>query len=429
MGREDVVESRVPAEAAMAAPADARRSREQGCRESRPPGVGAVVAVASIITVAFLGSVLITPLYSLYQRKFGFSEITLTLIYAVYVVGNVAALLLFGQISDQVGRKPVALLALGVAALGALLFLFAHSTAELFVGRGLIGLAVGIASGTATAWLAELYDGRRRGAATLTAATANLSGIALGPLLGGLLAQYAPWPLILPFLAYLVILAVAAVAVARTAETRPQCIDRLRELRVHPRIGVPRDRLGSFTAPALTGFVTFALGGLYFALIPSIVITDLHQTNVAVGALFVFELGAIAAAFILLGRGLRPATAMSTGLLLLLPAVALVVLAQATGSMLLLVLAAALAGVTLALGYRGSLEVVNQIAPDDRRAEVVSSYYIACFLGNSIPVIGLGVLSTLTDPLIASIAFAGTLAAFSIAALAWGQQHQDRTSH
>ena len=96
--------------------------------------------------------------------------------------------------------------------------------------------------------------------------------------------------------------------------------------------------------------------------------------------------------------------------------------------MLLLVLAAALAGLTLALGYRGSLEVVNHIAPDDRRAEVVSSYYIACFLGNSLPVVGLGVLSTLTDPFIASIAFAGTLAAFSIAALVW-RQHQTDSSH
>ncbi len=120
---------------------------------------------------------------------------------------------------------------------------------------------------------------------------------------------------------------------------------------------------------------------------------------------------------------------MTTGLLLLVPAVALVVSAQAMRSMLLLVLAAALAGITMALGYRGSLEVVNQIAPDDRRAEVVSTYYIACFLGNSVPVIGLGVLSTLTDPLIASVAFAGTLAAFSIAALAWRQPSQTDTSH
>jgi MFS family permease len=120
-----------------------------------------------------------------------------------------------------------------------------------------------------------------------------------------------------------------------------------------------------------------------------------------------------------LARRLRPVTAMVSGLLCLLPAVALVVTAQATRSMPLLLIATALGGVAMALGYRGSLEVVNEIAPDDRRAEVVSSFLIACFIGNSVPVIGLGVLSTLTGPLTASAVFAGTVGAFAIGALAW----------
>ncbi len=63
--------------------------------------------------------------------------------------------------------------------------------------------------------------------------------------------------------------------------------------------------------------------------------------------------------------------------------------------------------------------MVNQIAPDDRRAEVVSSFYIMCFVGNSMPVIGVGVLSTLSDPFTASVAFACTVAALALAALAW----------
>lgn len=375
--------------------------------------------MASVITVAFMGSVIITPLYSLFQRKFGFSEITLTLVYAVYVVGNVAALFLFGQISDAVGRKRVTLPGLGLAGGSALLFLFAQGTIWLYAGRLAIGLAVGILSGTGTAWLAEHFGPDARSEATVTAATANLVGIAVGPLLGGLLAQYGPAPLKLPFVAYLIILAVVAVAIVRPAETRERRVSRLRELRVRPRIGVPRERLGSFTAPAVTGFVTFALGGLYFALIPTIVIRELHRTNVAVGGLVVFELGVIAAACIVLGRRLPAATAMVAGLLALLPAVALVVAAQATESMVLLLLATALAGVTMALGYRGSLEVVNRIAPDDSRAEVVSSYFVACFVGNSVPVIGLGVLTTLTTPLTASAVFAATVGVLSLAALGW----------
>jgi len=383
------------------------------------PGAARVIVTGSVITVAFMGSVIVTPLYSVFQTKFGFSDITLTLIYAVYVVGNVAALLLFGQISDQVGRKRVSLPALGLAAASALMFLFAQGTLWLYVGRLLIGLAVGILSGTGTAWLAEHFGAERQSDATIAAATANLSGIAIGPALGGLLAEYVAGPLVVPFLVYLAVLMLVAIAIAGTPEPGSGHIRRLADVRVHPRLGVPRDRLRSFAAPAVTGFVTFALGGLYFALIPRIVIRDLHVNNLAVGGLIVFELGAVATACIVLGRRIPPAVAMISGLGSLLPAVALVVTAQAARSMPLLLIATAFAGVTMALGYRGSLEVVNQIAPHDRRAEVVSSYYIACFVGNSVPVIGLGVLTTLSDPLIASVTFASTIAALALGAIGW----------
>jgi len=374
-----------------------------------------------MIAVAFMGSVVVSPLYPLYQRKFGFSEITLTLVYATYVVGNVAALLFFGQISDQVGRKRVSLPALALAVAGALVFVFAAGTAWLFVARLVFGVVAGILSGTGTAWLAEQYGESERPRATLVAATANLCGIALGPLLGGLLAEFAPQPLELPFLAYAVLAIVVAVAIARTPETRQPEVEHVGDLRLQARIGVPRDRIGAFAAPAVTGFVIFALAGLYFALVPGLLIRDLHQSSPAVGAAVIFEFGAFGVACTVLARGLGSRLAMTVGLGLLLPAVALVVSAQAAGSLPLLLGAASLAGVALALGYRGSLETVNRIAPDERRAEVVSSYYLACFVGNSVPVIGIGVLGAWSAPLTASIAFACTVALLSVAALVWQQ--------
>lgn len=230
--------------------------------------------VASVISAAFAASAIVTPLYPLYQQKFGFSEVVLTLIYAAYVVGNVVALLVLGQLSDQTGRKRVSLPALGLAALGVLVFLFATSTVSLFLGRLLLGLSVGILSGTGTAWLAERTDRQR---ATGIAAVANLVGIAIGPVLGGLLAQYGPRPLELPFVVYLVMLAGVAIAVARTPESGQVGVARFSDLRFRPRVGVPSDRLGAFAAPAITGFVIFSLGGLYFALIPTVLIHDLHS--------------------------------------------------------------------------------------------------------------------------------------------------------
>jgi MFS family permease len=393
--------------------------------DTRGPRLSVVLSIGSIITVAFAGSVLVTPLYTLYRHKFGFSELTLTLVYAVYAIGNVVALLLFGQLSDQIGRKRAALPALGLAIASALLFVFAHSTMWLFGARALIGLAVGVASGTGTAWLAEEYGPARRSTATQAAATANLAGIAFGPLVGGLLAQYVRWPLVLPFVVYIAAVLGVAVAIGRLVETRRPSARRLADVRLRPRLGVPRQLIGAFTPPAVTGFVIFAVGGLYFALIPSIVVQDLHETNIAVSAAVVVELGVVSAVVTVLSRRVRPAAAMTAGLVLLLPAVALVVTAQAARSMPLLLAATALAGLTLALGYRGSLRIVNDIAPDERRAEVVSSYFIACFVGNSVPVIGVGVLSTLTTPLSASVVFAGTLAVLSVAALAWRHRAAD----
>jgi MFS family permease len=399
---------------------DREKGREGAARTSLLP-------VASVISVAFAGSVIVTPLYPLYQQKFGFSEIVLTLIYAAYVVGNVIALLFLGRLSDQVGRKRVSLPGLALAAVRAVLFLLATSTASLFLGRLVLGLSVGILSGTGTAWLAERTVRQR---ATVIATTANLAGIAIGPLVGGLLAQYGPRPLELPFVAYLVLLAGVAVAVARTAESRQGGGVRLGDLRIRPRVGVPADRLGAFTAPAITGFVIFSLGGLYFALIPTVLRHDLHQRNAAVAGVVVAELALIAiVAITAVARSHRvqPNSAMRAGLAVLLPAAGLVVAAQAARSMPMLVVATGCAGLALGFGYVGSLQVVNELAPDEHRAAVASSYFLACFLGNSVPVIGVGVLSTLTTPLSASVVLACVVGALSIGTLARSGHHHATT--
>ena len=119
-------------------------------------------------------------------------------------------------------------------------------------------------------------------------------------------------------------------------------------------------------------------------------------------------------------RTLTSRLAMLCGLALLLPSLALVVLAQLRGSLAFLLAGTVLSGVSAALGYRGSLEVVNRIAPDERRGEVVSSYYLATFLGNSLPVIGVGVLTAFAGRLAAALAFGGAISAFALAALVTG---------
>jgi MFS family permease len=376
----------------------------------------AIFAVATLIGVAFAGSTIITPLYVLYEQTFGFSKIMLTLIYAVYVVGNLSALLFFGRLSDQIGRRATALPALAIVALSSLTFIFARGVPELFVGRILIGLGVGVAAGTGTAWLTELIGGADKARATALATGSNFLGIALAPLAAGLLADFAPWPFQLPFLAFLVVAAVTAALIWRTRETiaTPK---RLGEVSLWPRIGVPREIRTAFIAPALAGAAAMALIGFYAALAPSLLAESLHLQSHTLAGAIVCELGLMVAAAIFVSRNVSGRRAMRWALALMLPSVALIVVAQAGGSLVGMLAATALCGAASGLGYRGSLQVVNEIAPPARRAEVLSAYFICCFTGNSVPVIGVGVISVLIGPLAASASFAVLIVVFALAAL------------
>jgi MFS family permease len=365
-----------------------------------------------MLAVMFVGAILPTPLYPLYRQAFGFSGVTLTLIYAVYVLGNVAALLFFGRLADQIGRRNTSLPAIGFGIAGTLAFAFAAGTSWLFAARFLSGFSTGLAAGAATAWIAELYGDRGNGAAARIASAANFFGCAAGPLLSGMLAQFAPAPLQLSYYVYLILLCGSAGAIVFVPETvmHPK---RLGEVSLRPRIGVPQPVRLQFLSPAVTGFATFALIGFYAALIPSLLGESLHQSAPAVAGAIVCELFGIAAVTILVSGRLESRATMLSALVVLLPSVWLLVAAEAVHSMPLLLGAAALGGVCGGLGYRGSLEVINRIAPADRRSEVVSSLLIALFAGNSVPVIGIGLLSAVAGASAAHVAFAVVISALA----------------
>jgi MFS family permease len=382
----------------------------------------AIVAVAAMIGVMFAGSTLLTPLYIIYKQKFGFSDITLTLIYAAYVVGNLGALLVFGRLSDQIGRRRAALPALAVAVLSTLVFLFTDGTAALFWARALSGLGIGVAAGTGNAWLAELV-GSDKARATIISTGTNFLGLAFGPLIAGLLAQYAPWPLHLSFVVYLAAVVVVAALIWRTRETVARPVRGFSKISLRPRIGVPRAIRVKFVAPAVAGFGAMALVGFFAALAPSILAQELHETSHAAAGALVFELAIVCAATVVLTHRLSSGAAMLWGLGLMVPSVVLLVTAQMLASMAVMIGATALCGVSAGLGYRGSLQVVNQIAPEDRRAEVVSSYFVCCFIGNALPVIGVGVISAYAGMPLASTIFAGMIVLFALVVLIFGVKY------
>jgi MFS family permease len=191
-----------------------------------------------------------------------------------------------------------------------------------------------------------------------------------------------------------------------------------RKLSLRPRVGVPTEMRFAFIAPAATAFATFALFGFYLALVPGLLVHDLHESAPWMAGLVLFEMTATVAIVTVVTRNLPSRVSMFGALALYPPSLALVLLAQIFHSMPLLLGATALVGIAGAIGYRGSVQVVNQIAPDARRSEVVSAYHAFCFAGNSVPVIGIGVLSIWMSSSFADIAFAILIALLAIAAFA-----------
>jgi MFS family permease len=355
-----------------------------------------------------------TPLYEIYRDRLGFSGVTLTVIYAAYVVGSLGSMFFLGRLSDQIGRRPVVLASQVFGVVAVILFLLADATIWLFAARVLSGFAIALASGASTAWIVESHHAGKR-EATRIAIGANLLGLALGPLLAGVLAQYEPAPLRLVYVVLFLVLIAALAAVWFGAETVREPKP-LKEAKLRPRFEVPREIRAQFLVPAISAFATFAVLGFYAALVPSVMLASLHQSNRAVagavtGGMFLVATVTVAAVDV-------PALAgMIGGLGLLVPGVALMVVAEHLRSMAWLIGASAAIGVASGLGYRFGLEMVNEMAPDDRRSDLVSGYLIVCYGAISVPVIGIGLVTAASNALLADTIFGALVAVVAVAAL------------
>jgi len=392
--------------------ADWRIDRSEGSPVSSTSSAAGRVTGGAVIAVLFMGSTLLTPLYELYESNYGFSAFVLVLLYSVYVIGNLLALFFFGQLSDRIGRKPLVFAALGLAATSAAVFLIAENLVWLFLARVISGLAVGIGSGSATAWITEFTPAERRQRAAAVMTGFNFAGLAIGPLLSGVLVQYVPHPLRLPFAAYLGIVTIAAALAA----AQPETITNRRKAIFKPRLGVPTDVRTAFVAPAAAGFAAMAVVGFYAALGPTVIRSNLHIANHALASAIVAELFVVSAALIVATRQVNGRKLMLLGLAATPVGLALLIFAERSGSLLILLVGTAVCGITGAFGYRGGLAVVNSLAPSERRAEIASAFFVCCFCGNALPIIGAGALTLATSPRVADLIFAVVIGAISAVA-------------
>ena len=371
--------------------------------------------VAWLLVMA--GANLATALYALYAKKFHFSSLVLTTIFATYAIVLVPALVLFGRLSDRLGRRVVITLGLVAAVAGLAVFAAARSAVWLYGARALQGLAVGMISGAATAALVELdpEDDRRR--ASLFPGLAQSAGRAAGPLLAGVLVQWAPAPRQLSYLLVLGATVIAAVLVLRLPEAEAGEREPWR-IQV-PR--VPREVLGSFLRVSATAGLVWGTLALFFSVVPSYARDFLTTQNVALlttlAALSVIassSMQIVARRFVAPGR---PPQAL--GLVVLASGLALLVAASPAHSLALLALASLAAGAGHGLAFINAQQELNELAPPEHRGEVTAAFVAWIYFVVATSAISVGLLDELASLAIALALVAAVLITLALATAAW----------
>lgn len=371
----------------------------------------AVAATAFAFAVTMMGTTLPTPLYSVYATQLGLSPLTVTALFAVYAIGVVATLSLFGRLSDELGRRPVLLLAVACAVLSAALFLLPPSLPALVAARVLSGLGAGLMSGAGTAAVIDLFAPERRTAAGTLAVAVNAGGLAFGTLMSGVLADISTEPLVLPYVAQLV-LALAAFALLWTLTARNAVTGRFR---IRPRrLRVPAELRGAFTRGVLATGAGFAVGGVLTAVGGLFLAKSLHITSHTLAGFLVFLVFAGIAVGQLLARRVAARAALPLGCAGMLVGTGFLTWALAATVLPPLLVAAVVVGVASGLCLNAGLATTVEQTPPQHRGEVSSSFFAGLYSMLAVPSIGVGVLAVLTDLRTAGLVFTGAVAVLAL---------------
>jgi MFS family permease len=347
--------------------------------------------LAAVLAAVVGASAVVTPLYTIYQDNWGFSDVVLTSVFAIYALTLLVTLLTIGSLSDRVGRRPV--LAIGLAfEIGAMLFfLVADGAGWLYLGRALQGVATALVLSTVTAVLIDL-EHEEGPEASVVNSYAPMVGLAVGAAGAGALVQWGPSPLHLVFWILVGVFALSLAVVAAVPETVPKTGRWLESLA--PRIGIPEGTGGAFLA-VLPGFAaTWSLGGLYFSLGPGIAHDVLGNGGHLAGGLVITAFASVGAISAYACRGWNSEVMTIRGMQGFALGVSLTVLSLLVHSTPLFFAATMVAGFGFGPGFLGAFRTLTDLAPEDRRAEMVSAIFIVSYLSFSLPAIAAGAAVT-----------------------------------
>jgi Major Facilitator Superfamily len=349
------------------------------------------VAFAFLIVMAF--ATMPSPLYGLYRTRDDLSSFTITVVFAIFAAGTIAALRADGLVAASIGRRGVMLAAVVTMMVAAGLLAAWKDLPGLLIGRLLTGVSDGLAAGTAIVYLIELRVRADPKAsvprAQLVGTSISVGALGIGPLVSGFLAQWVPRPLTLPYLVFVALGAVALIGLARVPETGAPALRRPSDTQ---RNGAARSARLPVPAAAAT-MAAFSANGLFAGLSGLFLATTLHHPSHALSGAALFLVFSSGVGSQLATTRLPASRVLTLGMISMLVGLALLVVAVrlSTPNLTLFLIAGALIGAGAGAVFKGTTGIVLQASPPENRVAMTSDLLIALFLGLSVPVIGAGI--------------------------------------
>ena len=386
---------------------------------SRVPSRAARAWALALLALGAAGAGIPSPLYPAYQAQLGFSDATLTAVYAVYPLVGVPAVFLLGPLGDRLSPRRVMRAGIAVAAAGSVALALATSTGWLFAGRVAYGIALAVITGAGVAVATSGADKLRAG---LVSATVFILGTGLGPALGGALTRFGPGPGVLPFGVTLVLLAVVFVGLGTVHDPEPGPSTDHEVPGDEARM--TRDARRALVVAAVNGFLGWAVVGLFLGLISSVADRFLGVRDPLASGGLTAALLVCSTLTVPLVTRLGPRRSQLVGLVAL--AVSLVVLAPGVNSLVAIVVAAVVAGLANGLLYSGATAAVATTAPPGRAGGTAAAVYSAFFLGAGLPALLVGLLTNALplDAALSTIAVATLVPTMLMTALSAGESRR-----
>jgi len=391
--------------------------------DNRPVSWLPFIVVALSLAAGAMGTGLASPLYPLYEQTWRIPHSTTTIIFVVYMIGVLAAFLCLGRLSNHVGPVAVLRAALVIVLLGLGVSAMAGGVVALSLGRTLIGIASGMITTAGTTGLLQIEPGGPRHA-PLVASMTTMAGFGAGPLVAGLIAQFAPAPLVMPYLLVGVLIVAILVGLCFVRADTPLRVGA--RLSLLPKLGFPHAsaRAGFFVASFAT-FSAFALFSLLASLAPSFLGALLPWHGPAVSGTAIGAVLLCSALVQLLARRLPPQRCLPLAMVGLTAGVLLLAAAMKVGGAAPFTLAIVTIGVGHGLTFMSGLVVINTVARQERHAGILATYFSIAYLGTIAPILGVGFLADHIGLAPAVIVFCLAFAAFCLLLFALARRALD----